>query len=184
MGKGIEMKINKKWGKIVVIGCFVCCTVLQGISFDSYTFAMASMETGQEEEGQEQAGQEQAGQEQTGQVQTGQVQPEKVDSKEAVDSTGGTALVIDSKNIYEGMAASYAKGYVPKVSEDKAIVVLPLLSKKELKNKQMTASLQLAESQTQPFVYKNYEKTVSFGYYKTAKKGKKPDVTLLLSVCV
>lgn len=91
----------------------------------------------------------------------------------ALESGGGTALAIDSRNVYEGMATSYAKGYVPQISGGKAIVVLPLLSKKELKNKQMTASLQLTESQTQPFVCKNYEKSVSLGYYKTAKKGKK-----------
>lgn len=129
------MKIDGKWKKIVVIGCFVCCFFLREISFATYACALAS--------------------------------------DEAVDGGGGTALAIDSRNIYEGMATSYAKGYVPKISGGKAIVVLPLLSKRELKNKQMTASLQLTESQKQPFVCKNYEKSVSFGYYKTAKRGKK-----------
>lgn len=137
------MKIDGKWKKIVVIGCFVCCFFLREISFATYACALAS--------------------------------------DEAVDGGGGTALAIDSRNIYEGMATSYAKGYVPKISGGKAIVVLPLLSKRELKNKQMTASLQLTESQTQPFVCKNYEKSVSFGYYKTAKRGKKPAVISLLS---
>lgn len=157
------MKIDGKWKKIIAIGCFVCCFILQEISFPTHISATESGEEGQEEAGREQ---------------TGQVQPEQGGAKETVDGGGGTAFAIDSKNIYEGMTASYAKGYVPKVSGNKAIVVLPLLSKKEIKNKRMTASLQLPESQTQPFVCKNYEKSVSFGYYqtgynKTTRKEKK-----------
>ncbi len=87
------------------------------------------------------------------------------------DSEGMSGFSIDNQNIYEGMESSYAGGYVPKIEKNKAVIVLPLQAKRKLSGNQMTVTLRFGESENHPFVYKNYEKAVSFGYHKTGKQG-------------
>lgn len=94
------------------------------------------------------------------------------DSKQGMsDSEGMAGFTIDNQNIYEGMENSYAGGYVPKIEKNKAVIVLPLQAKRKLSGNQMTVTLRFGESENHPFVYKNYEKAVSFGYHKTGKQG-------------
>lgn len=95
------------------------------------------------------------------------------------DSVSAACLVIDNQNVYEGMETSYAEGYVPKVEKDKAVIVLPLLSGKKLANNQVTVSVTFGGAENIPFVYKNYEKTVSFGYYMTQQKAEKTGCYLI-----
>lgn len=95
------------------------------------------------------------------------------------DSGSAACLAIDNQNVYEGMETSYAGGYVPKVQKEKAFLVLPLLSKKKLAHDQVTVSVTFGDAENVPFVYKNYEKTVSFGYYKTQKKAEKSGCYLI-----
>lgn len=91
--------------------------------------------------------------------------------------TGGgsaPAFAIDNKHVYEGMEKSYSRGYIPKTGGTKAVIVLPLQAKCALAGKKLTASLKPGDSGNQPFVQKNYEKTVRFGYHTAEKKrGKK-----------
>lgn len=94
--------------------------------------------------------------------------------QEGAADTGSTAnIVIDNKHVYEGMEKSYSGGYVPKVGGGAATVVLPLLAKRKLSKNQMTVTLKFGEGENLPFVYKNYEKSVSYGYHKTGKGGKR-----------
>lgn len=68
----------------------------------------------------------------------------------------GGALVIDTENAYEGMAKSYAKGYVPSVSGGNAHFVLPLKSS-DAGVTTITVTPAIDTSEASPFSYGNYE---------------------------
>lgn len=86
---------------------------------------------------------------------------------------GVGVLTIDNQHVYEGMDASYAGGYVPKIEKNKAVLVLPLLAKQKLAHEQITVSVTFGGAESEPFVYKNYEKAVPFGYHKMTGKSEK-----------
>ena len=71
-----------------------------------------------------------------------------------------TLLSLDNENKYEGMDKSYSQGYVPRVGNGVAYIVVPILCSGELKNNSLTVSLNLGDTQSMPFVCKNYEKTI------------------------
>lgn len=71
-------------------------------------------------------------------------------------------LFIDTEHVYDGMDRSYQDGYVPGVSGGVAIVVLPILSEGDLNRKQLTARVDLGTTEQSPFVYKNYEKVITY----------------------
>lgn len=81
-------------------------------------------------------------------------------------------LAIDNQNCYEGMDKSYSSGYLPKIKGGKALVMLPLLAKRRLSQNKVNVSLRFGESEYLPFMQKNYEKTVAYGYHKTGNQGK------------
>lgn len=83
------------------------------------------------------------------------------------DSVGSSEFVIDNKKVYEGMKRSYARGYVPNIKQERAVVVLPLLAKRKLFGNRMTVTLKFGESDQLPFEYKNYEKAVTLKEHKT-----------------
>lgn len=70
------------------------------------------------------------------------------------------SISIDDKNVYKGMNQAYQDGYIPKVEDDKAILVLPLIEEGEIRNNEITASLGLGDPSICPFVYANYQKKV------------------------
>lgn len=102
------------------------------------------------------------------------------DSSVDADAAGGARLVIDNNTVYPGMKNSYARGYVPKVDGRRALIVLPLLAKGKISGNQITAAPRLGESETFPFVCKNYEKSVKLGRHKTAEGGRKKSCYLVV----
>lgn len=70
-------------------------------------------------------------------------------------------LTIDNKNKYKGMEKNYSEGYVPAIKAGNVNLVLPIICDGKLKNDTMRVSVNLGDTQTSPFVYKNYEKNVS-----------------------
>ncbi|MBO5238076.1 MAG: hypothetical protein J6B50_04805 [Lachnospiraceae bacterium] len=68
-------------------------------------------------------------------------------------------LVIDNQNRYEGMDKAYSDGYVPKVEQGRVQLVVPLICNQKLQNDSIRVALNLGDSQSIPFVNKNYEKT-------------------------
>lgn len=76
------------------------------------------------------------------------------------DQGAASGFSIDNQTVYEGMERSYARGYIPKIQDHRAIVVLPLLPKHKVSGNQVTVSVKFDESDGQPFVRKNYEKIV------------------------
>lgn len=134
-----------RWRRVAVVVCLISCFVISAV-----------------------AGAKQDKTDQTVQDDVG-----STEKQESADM-GVAELTIDNRHVYKGMDASYARGYVPKVKKNKVVLVLPLRAKQKLARKQMTVSVAFGGAESEPFVYKNYEKTVSFGYHKTAgRSGKK-----------
>ncbi len=71
-----------------------------------------------------------------------------------------TTLNIDSERVYEGMSVPYSMGYEPTVTSDDAKIVLPLVSAGEIAGNLITASVDLGDPMSAPFVFKNYEKQI------------------------
>lgn len=83
------------------------------------------------------------------------------DTTKQPEAESGSLLYIDNSHLYKGMAKTYAKGYVPTVKKGKVEVVLPLLSKGDLKGNTIKTSLTFGEMDNCPFERKNYEKDVA-----------------------
>ncbi len=69
-------------------------------------------------------------------------------------------LSIDNLNRYEGMDKAYQEGYTPIVKDGNAIIVLPLFASGALRGNALTATPQLGDPGSSPFVIKNYQTTV------------------------
>lgn len=143
------MKVWKR-RPIIVILCLVSCLVLEGRQG-----SIPVCEAKQEQS-----------------AQTEQDKSEGEGTQGISDAGGMTGFVIDNQNCYEGMEKSYSGGYSPKIEGNKAVVILPLLAKRKLSQNRVTVSLRMGDSENPPFVQKNYEKTVSFGYHKIKNQGK------------
>jgi len=72
----------------------------------------------------------------------------------------GDVLYIDTENVYEGMAKSYAEGYVPTVSGGNAHFVLPLKSR-DAAVTSITVTPVIDTGDASPFSYGNYEFNVA-----------------------
>lgn len=70
----------------------------------------------------------------------------------------GITLSIDSEHVYEGMGKAYQDGYTPTVAEGRVTLVLPLTADGDLKDDQLTASMDLGAGENSPFVYENFRK--------------------------
>jgi hypothetical protein len=67
-------------------------------------------------------------------------------------------LNIDSDTLYNGMAKTYAKGYMPLVQNGMVYIILPLLG--ETYNGKVTVTADLGATAGSPFVYGNYTQTL------------------------
>lgn len=108
------------------------------------------------------SGQDGSGQQadQTGQDQ----QPGQDDSGASGGDTLRIAtLVIDNQNIYEGMDRPYAEGYVPRAEGGNVLLVVPMRLEGEavFKNNTLRASLSLGNTSNTPFLYRNYNKSIT-----------------------
>lgn len=78
----------------------------------------------------------------------------------ALSLAAGDALYIDTEYVCDGMAKSYAEGYVPSVSGGNADFVLPLRSRDTSVNS-ITVTPIIGTAEDSPFSYGNYEFSVS-----------------------
>lgn len=67
---------------------------------------------------------------------------------------------IDDSHRYEGMSSSYRDGYLPEVSNGRAILILPLRADGEVSGRRITASPELGGTENSPFVFRNYQQTI------------------------
>ena len=68
---------------------------------------------------------------------------------------------LDDSHRYEGMAQSYRDGYLPTVENGRAILILPLLADGEVEGDRLTVAPELGSTESSPFVYRNYQQTVT-----------------------
>lgn len=74
---------------------------------------------------------------------------------------GNLTFSIDDSHRYEGMAQSYRDGYLPTVENGRAILILPLLADGEVEGDRLTVAPELGSTESSPFVYRNYQQTVT-----------------------
>lgn len=67
-------------------------------------------------------------------------------------------LRICSECCFDGMEQSYAQGYVPVVSENRAEVILPLLPATTVLENRINVTVDLGTPTESPFVFKNYDR--------------------------
>lgn len=77
-----------------------------------------------------------------------------------------TSISIDNMNKYNGMDKTYQEGYIPTISNGKAIIILPIISNGEIKNNVLKSTINLGDTYTMPFVYKNYQKDIVLQQHK------------------
>lgn len=166
-----------KYRKVLIVVCIVGSILLSGM-FGGFLVAAAGAPGTDASDSAKQSGT--ASQGDAGGKESGTQEGDTDDgTSQGMSDTGGMSnLVIDNKNVYEGMENPYSKGYVPKIDGNKAVVVLPLLAKEKLSGNRMTVALRLGEGENLPFVYKNYEKVVKLGKHKTKKGGKREECYL------
>ncbi|MBC8060297.1 MAG: hypothetical protein H7Y18_06485 [Clostridiaceae bacterium] len=82
-------------------------------------------------------------------------------TSQPTQTIGGTSIAIDNVNIYEGMDKAYKDGYTLTVKNGVATVMLPIVASAEIKGNTITATPGLGDVASSPFVFKNYQKTVT-----------------------
>lgn len=142
----MDMKLLKKF----VVVLFICMVAVSPVDAKAFSAALNMPVDGSQEPIAD-----------SGQPGKGDVQePGGDDTKEPSEPGKATKLIIDSQNRYDGMDKTYSEGYVPKVENGNAIIVIPIISVGDIKDNVLRASLNLGDSQNSPFVYKNYEKNI------------------------
>lgn len=81
----------------------------------------------------------------------------------ALADASTVVLGIDDANLYDGMTRTYSQGYSPTVSNGVATIVLPLVTTGSISGSTITATPNLGSVESSPFVFGNYQKTVSLG---------------------
>ncbi len=83
--------------------------------------------------------------------------------EQLTQTTALTVFEIDNTHIYDGMDKAYKDGYTPVVKDGRATVVLPLISSGEILGNTIHVTPGLGDTAAAPFVYSNYQTTVSRG---------------------
>ena len=78
----------------------------------------------------------------------------------ALADTSSVILGIDDANLYDGMQMTYSQGYSPTVANNVATIVLPLVTTGSISGSTITATPNLGSTDTAPFVFGNYQKSV------------------------
>lgn len=97
-------------------------------------------------------------------------------SQDKQEESTDVELYIDNQTVYEGMDTSYSNGYIPKEREDSVEIILPLLHKGEILNKEIRVSPNIGDTQENPFIYKNYDMYVKEKEITTAEQKAKKSV--------
>jgi len=80
-------------------------------------------------------------------------------------SAHAAGFSIDDRHIYEGMDRTYREGYVPQVGNGTATIILPLIADGDMGDT-ITATPNLGEPDTSPFIFRNYQKTAYRARYE------------------
>lgn len=69
-------------------------------------------------------------------------------------------ISIDATHKYEGMEASFAKGYEPFIEKDTMILTVPFVSEVKMRGNHITVGIDFEREENSPFYYKTYQKQV------------------------
>ena len=70
-------------------------------------------------------------------------------------------ISIDASHKYQGMGASFAKGYEPYIEKNTMILTVPFVSEERMKANQITVGIDFERQENSPFYFKNYQKKVT-----------------------
>lgn len=79
-----------------------------------------------------------------------------------VNDEVANGFYIDNQNVYANMDLSYANGYKPTVTSDKATVILPIKTESKMQG-DIKVKADITDNTNETFEMRNYEKTVSLG---------------------
>lgn len=69
-------------------------------------------------------------------------------------------ITIDANRKYEGMNASFSKGYEPSIKKDTMSLVIPFVIKQKTEGNKILVGVSFEREENSPFYYKNYQKRV------------------------
>lgn len=69
-------------------------------------------------------------------------------------------ITIDTAKKYEGMDASFSKGYEPTIEGNTMYLVIPFIAEKEIQNNRITVGVEFEKEENSPFYFQNYKKKV------------------------
>lgn len=91
----------------------------------------------------------------------GQQGSEKPGDKDKGDKKEeGPFLEIDNGRIYKGMDKTFKEGYTPIQNGQKILLVVPFQEKTPIKDNQLQAGVNLGDTSTAPFIFKNYNTSI------------------------
>ena len=88
------------------------------------------------------------------------------DTSQPENPTETVFFRIDNENVYPGMNVAFKDGYIPVVKNGTATIVLPILAFGEIQGSEIIVTPDLGATGNSPFVYSNYQKTVSLSQHK------------------
>jgi len=77
-----------------------------------------------------------------------------------VDIYGQSRISIDASHKYQGMNASFARGYEPAIEKNTMLLVVPFLTEESMQKNQIRVGIDFDKEENGPFYYKNYQKQV------------------------
>lgn len=78
----------------------------------------------------------------------------------SMDIHGKNSISIDASHKYQGMNASFAKGYEPSIEKDVMLLVVPFLTEENMQKNQIRVGIDFEKEENGPFYYKNYQKQI------------------------
>ena len=92
--------------------------------------------------------------------------PVQIWGAESEPTARNEKLKLDNENRYGDMEKAYQDGYEPEVSGENVSIILPLVLNGKNEVETVTASPDLGDQNTAPFIFQNYQKT----FKKTEEK--------------
>lgn len=77
-----------------------------------------------------------------------------------MDIHGQSRISIDASHKYQGMNASFARGYEPAIEKNTMVLVVPFLTEDSMQQNQIRVGIDFEKEENGPFYYKNYQKQV------------------------
>lgn len=74
---------------------------------------------------------------------------------------GQSRISIDTSHKYQGMNASFARGYEPAIEKNTMLLAVPFLTEESMQKNQIRVGIDFDKEENGPFFYRNYQKKVN-----------------------